>query len=208
MRFGFIYPLTEFLVEVMCLLNSAEWVKWGTERSWSWWDDRTHTTEQIRMVKSLGIDLHQVLKWSVLVSLIAYGGTSTWAFYLVAYLIAGNLFTYFYYHTWGSGYARKGGIDARRRRFVAFILSIAFYLVAYAYLYQFHLAEAIEWPKDGVNFFNAFYGSVTTAFTLTHGDFTPQLSSARAALLTELLNTFAFLTIIITDAVPRIEDNE
>jgi hypothetical protein len=48
MRFGFIYPLTEFLVKVMCLLNSAEWVKWGTERSWSWWDERTHTTEQIR----------------------------------------------------------------------------------------------------------------------------------------------------------------
>lgn len=52
-------------------------------------------------------------------------------------------------------------------------------------------------PHIPENFFNAFYGSLTSAFALTHSDFTPQLLSVRAVWLTCLLHTYAFLTIII-----------
>ncbi len=177
-------------------------------RFWSWLEQKELGEEELRTAKSVGIDVHQAIKWLTLILLLSWGVTSSWAFYLVAYLIAGNLFTYFYYHTWGSGFRRAPDVEARRRRFEAFILSVAFYLFAYAYLYQFHLADSIGWPSDGVSFANALYGSVTTAFTLTYGDFTPLSSAARTVVITELLNTFVFLSVILTDAIPRIEDNK
>ena len=207
MRFGFIQPVISTLIQALCYLNSAEWVKQLTYRFACWMKGRRLKDEELRSVMGVGIDLHQILKWGIVLAFLVYGVKAEWAFWLTAYLLAGNLFTYFYYHTWGSGYSRKGGLEARRRRFVAFLLSVGFYLIAYAYLYQFHLPADIKWPSDGVNFSNALYGSVTTAFTLTHGDFTPLSTAARTLILTQLLNTFIFLTIIITDAVPRIEEN-
>ena len=208
MRLGFIHPIMSLLVSVLYYLNSAELVKWLAARIYQRCRKTELTIDETISAKNIGIDLHIVLKWLIVITFLSLGFTQSWAFYLTCYLIAGNLFTYFYYHVWGSGFARAVDLNTKRRRYLTFILSVGFYLVAYAYLYQFHLNAAFNWPNDTTDFANALYGSICTAFTLTHGDFTPTTITTRTAVLTELANTFAFFSIILADAIPNLNNEE
>jgi len=81
-------------------------------------------------------------------------------------------------------------------------------MVCYAYLYQFQYAQQIGWPENVIDIMNALYLSISTAFTLTYGGFTPLTQTARVLFATELINTFFFFTIIIVNSVPSNQNSE
>lgn len=202
MKNGFIYPLTDKLISLLCSLNLVEHVK--TLAFWlvSKISKRPLSEDEEISARGIAIDCFIIAKWLFVGWAIASGATQQWVAVVVWYLIASNLFTYFYYHVWKSGFAQRNDIGSQRRRYVSFLLSIGFYLACYAYLYQYQYTQHISWPGGVVDTTNAFYLSIANAFTLTYGGFSPLSQTARVVFASELINTFFFFTIIVVNSVP------
>lgn len=203
---GFIYPTFTQLVKFLKFLNLVEYIKNLVAFTLIKYQPYDDDAENTKARKNIGIDIFQVAKWVFIICLTTIGAKH-WIFkYLVIYLISSNLFTYFYYHAWGSNFTQGNDIDTQRRRFINFLLSIAFYILCYAYLYQFHYAHHVNWPDLQIDTVNSIYLSVANAFTLTYGGFSPLTQTARVLFMTELINTFFFFTIIVTNSIPSINE--
>lgn len=208
MKNGLIYPFVAALIAIIKRLNLVEYVKEFCVFAVSKFRKTTLQQNEIIATKNVGIDIFILLKWGFIAWAIIWQATSPWVEWAVWYLIFTNLFTYFYYHVWGSGFVARSDIDSQRRRFINFLISLGFYLVCYAYLYQFQYATHISWPNNAVDFTNATYLSIANAFTLTYGGFAPISQTARILFASELINTFFFFTIIIVNSVPNTKNAE
>ena len=208
MRHEFLVTGFTCIVRVIYWMNIVEYVKLFSVCILSVALSRELTLEDKRAAAGIGIDVYQVMKFSVIFLLIAYNISDVWAEYVTYYLISSNAFTYFYYHAWGSQYSQRNDLGGQRRRFLNFMLAITFYILCYAYLYQAHFAEHISWPEEQIDAINALYLSVANAFTLTYGGFVPRAQIVRVLFMTELVNTFFFFTILVTNSVPAIGTKE
>ena len=202
MRNQFILSGFDWVVRRSQDINLVEHVKSLAVWGYSKWLDHEPTVEQKRAVAGLAIDVFVVAKFALIAWLIAVEVSDTWSKYLVYYLIWSNVFTYFYYHVWGSRFQQQHDLVTQRRRFLNFLLAIAFYILCYAYLYEMHFAQVIQWPDGLVDTTNAIYLSVANAFTLTYGGFMPLAQETRVLFMTELINTFFFFSIILANSVP------
>ena len=211
---GFIYPLFDSLVRFLCYCNLVEFFKFSAKLYTGVINKRKEknlTTEEIVRACNIAIDVYQIFKWGVLLALWVCKKDSTFAKNLVYYLLFSNLFTYFYYHIWGSRYNQRVDKDTLNRKFLNSLLAISYYIFCYAYLYQIHYSGMISWPflvVESVNipvidFINAIYLSVANAFTLTYGGFSPLTQKIRVVFMSELINTFLFFTVIITNSIPN-----
>jgi hypothetical protein len=61
----------------------------------------------------------------------------------------------------------------------------------------------ITWPNNLVDSTNAIYLSIANAFTLTYGGFSPLTQEIRVVFMSQLINTFLFFTIIISNSIPN-----
>lgn len=211
MKNGFILPVFDLIVRILFRLNIVEYFKFTAQysvRKYYQLRRQSSSTETIISASNIAIDLYQVFKYSVLAVFWLRSSSSSFSFCVVYYLIASNLFTYFYYHVWGSGYRQRNDRNTLNRKFLNFLLAILFYLLCYAYLYQFHYSDMIQWPDSVVDGPNSLYLSVSNAFTLTYGGFMPLTQEIRLIFLSELLNTFLFFTVIISNSVPDHSDKE
>ncbi len=203
---GFIYPLFDSIIRFLCYCNLVEFFKFiaklYTEISFK---QREEIVTKDAIVKScnIAIDIFQVSKWSVLFLLWYYSVDSLFSRIVVCYFLATNLFTYFYYHVWGSKYQKRTDRDTLNRKFLNAILAISFYIFCYAYLFQIHYSHMIKWPDDLIDSTNAIYLSVANAFTLTYGGFSPLTQKIRIVFMSELITTFLFFTVIITNSIPN-----
>ncbi len=202
MKNGFIYPIVGQLVILLKYLNLVEGVKFVSSWLVSKGAGRKLTKDENITAKNFAIDTFMVAKWCFVIFAMICGGGATWVKWVVWYLIATNLFTYFFYHVWRSDHEQRVDIDSQRRRFISFILALGFYLFCYAYLYQYHYFDHISWPENCVDFINSMYLSIANAFTLTYGGFSPKTQFIRVVFVSELINTFFFFTIIIVNSVP------
>lgn len=163
--------------------------------------------QTLRSYSIFAVDIYQLFKWGILLCFWIGGYTNSISKIVIYYLIYSNLFVYFYYHTWGSKFAQRRDKEALRKNFINYLMAIAFYLCSYAYLYQFHYANMILIDAQYLDikyldYVNAIYLSVSTAFTLTYNGFQPLTQEIRNVFLTELINTFLFFTIIISNSIP------
>lgn len=204
MRHEFIVTSFNIAVRVMYWLNAVEYVKLLSVYVWSNCMSRNLEPIEKRSAAGIGIDLYQIMKFFILVSFMTCQAANIWAEYVAYYLISSNAFTYFYYHAWGSDYTQEDNLDGQRRRLLNFLLAIIFYIFCYAYLYHWHFSGQIKWPDDQVNLLNAIYLSVANSFTLTYGGFEPMSQTARILFMTQLINTFLFFTILVSNSVPTI----
>jgi len=166
-----------------------------------------------RKCSTLAIDIFILSKWVLLIYLWVNNINNEISKYLIFYLIYSNLFTYFYYHSWGSRYDQRNDVEALKRNFINYLLAITYYLACYAYLYQVHYVDMLKINTDlfdvnTMDYINAIYLSVSTAFTLTYSGIQPLTQEIRIVFLTQLINTFLFFTIIITNSVPSIYKQE
>ena len=202
---GFIYPASKFLIRLLSALNLVEYFKQTAESLVGVLFKKPLSKKQQIAANNFGIDLFLVAKWGFLALLfLTQSDRQIWK-YCVYYLIVSNLFTYFYYHAWGSSFGRRKGLNAQRRRFLNFLFSVAFYVVCYAYLYQFHFDNHIQWPNNEINFMNSLYLSMANSFGLTSAGIEPLSAIVRTVFLTQFVNTFFFLSIIIANSVPNPE---
>lgn len=204
MRNEFIVTLFDFLVGALYRVNAVEYVKLFSVWVHTKILGRKLSAEDERAASGIGIDVFQIIKFSVIIVFLTCGVQASWAEYITYYLISSNVFTYFYYHIWGSKHAQHDDLDSQRRRFLNFLLAITFYILCYAHLYQHHYTHYIIWPDELVDTTNAIYLSVANAFTLTYGGFAPKEQIARVLFMTELINTFLFFTIIVSNSIPSI----
>lgn len=200
---GFLFPFFNALINVLYYTNLVELFKFSGKICARLSSEQPVSKERIIQFNNIAIDIFQVFKWGILIFFWMASCDTITAKLIIAYLIYSNLFVYFYYHVWGGKYNQRIDRETLNRKFLNYLLAIAFYLCCYAYLYQFHYSQIIKWPENEIDFLNAIYLSVANAFTLTYPGFEPLTQQARTLFMTELINTFLFFTIIMANSVPN-----
>ncbi|WP_336919138.1 hypothetical protein [Vibrio cholerae] len=203
MHNGFIYPLFDSIVRFLYYCNLVELFKFLAKLCAGYCkSEALDKSEQIKIC-NIAIDIYQIFKWLVLLIIWCLNIRHNFSLWLTYYLLARSLFTYFYYHVWGSKYGQRIDRESLNRKFLNAMLAIAYYLACYAYLYNVHFHEQIEWPNNLVDYTNAIYLSVANAFTLTYGGFSPLSQEVRVIFMSQLINTFLYFTIIISNSIPN-----
>ena len=198
-RFGFLYPIVKKTVTAIKWLNISEWFKFFAAKIGKACL-KDPSEGEIKQLKNFGIDFYQLLKWGVIVTLIWSGTYNQFWHWLVVYLLCSNLFSYFYYHVWEGGNSGMD-LDRQRRRFVKLLSAIAFVVFCYAYLYEFAFPTEIKWPNGETDFGNAIYLSIANAFTFD--GFEPTSKKVRLVFASQLVITFFFFSIILSESVPE-----
>jgi hypothetical protein len=196
---GFIYPLVSLIVSTVKWLNISELCKVLAARiGRKVFKDKD--PEADRKYMSFGVDVYQIIKWGILIWLIWTGTYHPLWHWIIVYLLCSNLFSYFYYHVWEAGKSTMS-VDRQRRRFITLLSAIAFFIVGYAYLYQQGFNAEITWPNGSANFIEALYLSIANAFTFD--SFPPTSTTVRMVYASELVTTFFFFSIILSESIPR-----
>lgn len=202
---GFLLPIFNVLVRIIFAFNLVEYFKKSVRAAYRFAKSTKELSHADTLEASnIAIDIYQLFKYGVLFVFWSLEIENVWAKYAIFYLLISNVFTYFYYQVWGNGYASRFDREALNRRFLNTILAIAYYLLCYAYLYQYHFYLMIEW-LNLPSTLDSIYLSISTAFTLTYSGFAPKGKDITIYMvfLSEILNTFFFLTIIISNSVPN-----
>ena len=155
MKNGFIYPFFDSVIKGLYYLNLVEFFKY-LARVYAKRKRESISKEILIRNSNIAIDIYQIFKWGVLIFFWVNGYDGVISLMIICYLLGGNLFTYFYYHVWGSKYFQGVNRATLNRRFLNSIIAIAYYLFCYAYLYQFHYYEGISWPDGLVDTVNAW----------------------------------------------------
>lgn len=203
MKNGFIYPLFDSIVRFAYYCNLVELFKFLAKLCLGVCKKGEVSTDDKVEACNIAIDIYQIFKWLILLLLWRLGIDHQAALLSTYYLLASNLFTYFYYHVWGSNYRQRVDRESFNRKFLNAMLAISYYLACYAYLYNIHFSAEISWPDNLIDSTNAIYLSVTNAFTLTYGGFSPLTQEIRVVFMSQLINTFLFFTIIISNSIPN-----
>ena len=203
MKNGFIYPAFDSLVRLCYYCNLVEFFKFLAKLCKGLCKKAPLTDSDKIQCCNIAIDIYQLFKWGVLFIFWKLNIDSQAALLFTYYLLFSNLFTYFYYHVWGSKFNQRTNREALNRKFLNALLAISYYLACYAYMYQVHFFCEITWPDNLIDSTNAIYLSVANAFTLTYGGFAPLTQEIRVVFLTQLINTFLFFTIIISNSIPN-----
>ena len=181
--------------------NLVELFKYISKSQLIYWK-KSATQEEIISTCNIAIDIYQITKYATLIVLWACGISNPLSKLIIYYLLFSNVFTYFYYHTWGSGFARRTDRTSENRRFLNLILAFNFYLLCYAYLYQIHYQNMIDWPSNVIDTWNAIYLSVSNAFTLSSEGYSPKDQAIRIIFMIQHLIAFLFLAIIFSSSIP------
>lgn len=203
MKNGFIYPLFDSLIRFFYYCNLVEFFKFIAKLCHGLCKQTPLTDSDKIHCCNIAIDIYQLFKWIVLLGLWKLDVNSELALFFTYYLLSSNLFTYFYYHVWGSKFSQRTNREALNRKFLNALLAVSYYLACYAYLYQVHFSCEIRWPDNLIDSTNAIYLSIANAFTLTYGGFSPLTQEIRVVFLSQLINTFLFFTIIISNSIPN-----
>ena len=204
---GFIIKLVAHSVKVLQALSVVErWKQLGVALLRR--KNAQPTVEVLRRNANLWIDCFIVFKWVLVGGLFWFSQGGWLASVVVSYLLFFNVFSYFYYHGWGSKHEtpklpQNAILQRDRRRLVSFLLAFFFSLLGFAYLYAIQLPHRLEWPTEP-NKLDAIFLSVSNSFTLTYSGFQPCDQLARGVLLLQVLNVFVFLTVLIGNAVPSV----
>ncbi len=198
MRYGFIFATASVLVESTKFLNLVELFKL-VSKSLTRSINPDADDDAIRRNTNIAIDIFIVLKWVVLIYLMATSTTHLIVEILVWYLLAMNAYTYFYYHVW---LQPELDIDGTRRRIINVALAYSFSIVCFAYFYGEVYLNDFLWlkqftPDDAVllSLKNGFASGASIA----------QARSAMGEFLESLqiLNTFVFISMILGVTIPQ-----
>ncbi|MFQ2131567.1 hypothetical protein [Aeromonas hydrophila] len=206
MNNGFIYPLADKVVLFLKHVNLVELFKFVAKFYCEMKfknESKEAKTVQIITHCNIAIDIFQVFKWGLLLFFWGCSYTGKSSEIIIWYFIASNLFTYFYYHVWGSSHAQYQTRESMNRRFVNTMLAIAYYIASYAYLYELHYSAQLKWADGTVDSINAIYLSIANSFTLAYEGFAPLTQEIRVVLISQTINTFLFFTIIIGNSIPN-----
>lgn len=209
---GFIMSVFYWLVCVLWRASLIEIVK-GV---WVLTAKKLSSKSDDEKSRAIAIDAYMLLKWALVALVIlwprlqgSYIGTL-----LVIYLLSSNLFSYFYYHIWRFSPVPNAASptqpsllhQGQLRRYYMFILSFLFSIFGFAYLYYSPFAPHVDTCTASVCgslWSSALFTSMANAFTFTPGWYAPVTHIGFMLGTVQVLYSFFFLVIIITNSIPR-----
>lgn len=197
---GPIYVLVDISIRAVHRISPVEWKKKGVVRLLN-----RSEPDDIRRIANLAIDAFIVLKWLFLLTIWMAGVTHWLAVTVSAFLLVMNLHTYFWYHLWAidRGASVPGTEFRERRRFVNLVFAISYSMALYAYLYHRVLATDFTWPTTTPPWISAIIFSVGNSLTGFSGDLKPVTTIAQLVTSSQLLMTFIFVAMLLSNSVPR-----
>lgn len=192
---GIFYPILNAIVCGMRFLSLVEGFKFLAGLI-------PGSKDNTRRFNNIAIDIFIVAKWALVVYFWAFGYHSTFTQLTIWYLIITNLHTYFYYHVWVN--IPSAAKTRERRRFSNAILAFAFSVISYGYFYDVCYSNHFELAKGVSREIGSIMFSLGTALTGFTGSMSPIDGVGYFIVATQLIGTFMFLTIIISQSIPEL----
>ena len=197
---GPIFLVINHMVEIVHAVSPVEWKKRGALKLLPRTD-----ADEIRWVANVAIDFFILLKWIFLVTIWAIGVSHWFVVAVAIFLLVTNLHTYFWYHLWTieRGAAIPGSEFRDRRRFVNLIFALGYSMALYAYLYHRVLESDFTWPQPIAPWLSALVFSIGNSLTGFAGDLKPVSTVAHLVVSSQLVMTFIFVAMLLSNSVPR-----
>ena len=197
MKKGIIYSFFGWLIECLRYLNLVELFKFiGVKFS---------PNNRITALR-FSVDLFIILKWIFISIIWCLNVKNTYINLIVWYLIFTNVYTYFYYHTWTKNIAKpEFDLDRIKRRFLNLILSIAFNVVSFAYLFAQPFSNNFQWKSGFSTLQDSIFFSLANSFTTNYNSVQAITEIGHKLTLIETIISFVFLTIILSNSIPQIK---
>lgn len=198
MKNGIIYTIFDFIIEKLKYLNLVELFKYIFERLFN----KDHLAGE-----RFGMDIYILLKWIVVFVFWTLGVNSKIANVFIWYLIASNIYTYFYYHIWTKD-LEKGNFDIVRikRRFLNLMLAVFFNGFCFAYFFAVPFLSNFSWPENVSPIKHSILFSFSNSITANYDIVKPITEIGNSLLIIETFITFIFLTIILSNTIPQIKN--
>ncbi len=154
----------------------------------------------------IAVDIFIITKWLFLAMLWTLGVKDKWTTVVIWYLLATNLYTYFYYHSWAIETLADTYFDPDRikRRFNNLIMAFSYALFGFAYLYNLPYAQDFSWSNGKPTFIQSLWFSISTSLTAGYDQVKPSTNAGYSISMIQLLMMFVFLTIIIGGSIPQV----
>lgn len=198
---SFIFRGFNRVVTILCILSPVEWFKKALIRFCS-----DGSPESKQRIGALAIDLFIVLKWMVLALLWVLDCGGVLAASLIGYLLFMNNHTYFCYHLWFFEGAAKSDPNRERRRFLNLCFAAAYSVFGFAFFYAVVMADQFQWPPGINHNWSAILFSVGNSLTGFAGEAKPVSSLASALVSIQLVSTFVFIAILLSNSIPKTRD--
>ena len=192
MKNGFIYIAFKTVLDNLKYLNLVEFFKTFAIKLWP----------QNTLISSrIAADTFIVLKWFFVAVIWLAAKSNCFLILFVWYLIATNIYTYFYYHIWIDDALSTDSYenDKIRRRFVNLVLAVAFSDFCFAYLYCQPYSKEFSKTATG----NCFWFSISNSLAANYDAIKPISELGNSVAMTQLILTFFFVTIIISRSIPQ-----
>ena len=206
-KYGFLYPLYKSVIEFIKEWNAVEKFKdlavWFGKR-------KGFTSEsEKKACKRIGTDSFIVFKWLVVCLLWMLNWNGIAAFVIISYLIFTNVFTYYYYHVWDEDALKsKGDFDSIKRRFFNLLLAIAYSEFCFAYLYTHQFLLDFKFNDSTSYILQSFWFSISNSLAANYDNVKIESQVGYSITMIQLIVTFAFITIILSNSIPETEENE
>ena len=197
---GPLYQVFDVTIRSIQFLSPVEWKKKAVLKVWP-----GKGPDDKRRIANLAIDLFIVLKWLFLLTIWTFNITNWFVVSMAVLLLIMNLHTYFWYHLWAvdRGVVIPSPEFRERRRFMNLIFAIAYSMALYAYLYQRVLMMDFAWPQNLAPVISALVFSIGNALTGFSGDLKPISATAHLVVSSQLVMTFVFVAMLLSNSVPR-----
>lgn len=197
MKKGIIYSIIDWTIEKLSFLNLVELFKFIAVK--------VSPSNRISSLR-FAVDIFIVLKWTLISLLWFYNVKNEFINIIVWYLIFTNVYTYFYYHTWTKNIAKpEFDLDRIKRRFLNLILSIAFNVVSFAYLFAQPFSNNFQWKSGFSTLQDSMFFSLANSFTTNYNSVQAITEIGHKLTLIETIISFVFLTIILSNSIPQIK---
>lgn len=196
---GFIYRFFEWAIYAVAAISLVEWCKEFSAKF-----ARKDDLEHIIRNKSIAIDIFILVKWLLISCFWFWGFTSFWAQAITIYLIITNFHSYFFHHVWNSFQVVKN-IERAKRRFVALLLAVLFSNFSFAYLFSTPYKDSFKWSGSDSQFFQSIQLSFSNSLTGSNTWVSPENEFGQIILLIQLLVSFGFISIILSNSIPNAE---
>lgn len=203
---GFIFHLFECLMWLFKCGSLVELFKKIADKLSDGKDDSI-----TKMYRNVAIDLFNAFKWIALIVLWFGAWVNIATIIIIIYLTFYNLFSYFYYHSWDSRSLIGMTFDRLRRRLITAILSFIYSGFCFAYIYHILCPSWFYWSENVTKLYSAIYFSFGNSLTGYLGDMKAVTGAGMAVNLTQLLISFIFITIILSNSLinkDSIQDKE
>lgn len=197
LKYGPIYKTIELFIEIFKYLNVVELFKALAKQIYK---------KNTLLSSRVGVDVFIIMKWLFIILLWKFQVSSRLVNIIIWYLIATNLYTYFYYHIWTDdlvkGHFKFGRI---KMRFINLMLALTFNITCFAYLYVLPFTKNFQWIDNSSKNIDALLLSISNSFTMTYAYAYSITKIGQTLMLFETIITFIFLTIILSNSIPQIK---